>query len=130
MKEDFEFLERISYDMKARKAACMVLGVSEGADKNELKKAYRKASMKYHPDHNQGDADAAKKFVLVKCSYELLSQDRPCVQLLEEVSTWEGVPGDGKYNLDNPWGHFLWWREKFFDSEKKKNSNGKRSSCI
>ena len=130
MKDDLEFMERITRDLAAREAACQVLGVSEGADKGDLKKAYRKASMKYHPDHNQDDANAAKRFVLVKCAYELLTEDKPCPQLLEEINTWDGVPEDGKYKLDNPWGYFLWWREKFFGSEKEKRSNGKRSSCI
>jgi len=130
MKDDFEFMEKITRDLEARKAACKVLGVSEDADKKELKKAYRKASMKCHPDHNQGDADATKKFVLVNCAYELLAEDKPCPQLLEEINSWPGVPEDNKYRLDNPWGHFLWWREKFFGSDKKKGSNGKRSSCV
>ena len=130
MKDDLEFMERIIRDLAARKAACQVLGVSEGAGKEDLKKAYRKASMKYHPDHNQDDAEAAKRFVLVKCAYELLAEDKPCPQLLEEINTWDGVPEDDKYKLDNPWGHFLWWREKFFSSEKEKKSHGKRSSCI
>jgi hypothetical protein len=130
MKDDLEFMERITRDLAARKAACHVLGVSEGAGKEDLKKAYRKASMKYHPDHNQDDAEAIKKFLLVKCAYGLLVQEKPCPQLLEEINAWDGVPEDGKYKLDNPWGHFLWWREKFFSSEKKKRSNGKRSSCI
>jgi len=123
MKDDFEFMERITRDLEARKAACKVLGVFEDADKNDLKKAYRKASMKYHPDHNQDDADAAKKFVLVKCAYELLVEDKHCPQLLEEINTWEGVTENEKYNLDNPWGHFLWWREKFFRS-RKENDQG------
>ena len=56
MKEDFEFMERITRDLAARKAACRILGVSEDADKKDMKKAYRKASMKCHPDHNQ-DSD-------------------------------------------------------------------------
>jgi hypothetical protein len=129
MKDDFEFMERITADLEVRKAACKVLGVSEDADKKELKKAYRKASIKYHPDHSQDDTDAAKKFVLIKCAYELLAQDKPCPQLLEEINAWEGVPEDDKYKLDNPWGHFLWWRDKFFGSEKKKGQNRGRS-CI
>jgi len=130
MKDDSEFMERITRDSAARKAACKILEVSEDADKNDLKKAYRKASMKYHPNHNRDDTEATRRFVLAKCAYELLAQDKPCPQLLEEINTWEGVPEDGKYKLDNPWGHFLWWREKFFGSEKKKERNGRRSSCV
>ena len=129
MKDDSEFMERITRDLEARKAACKVLGVSEYANKKELKKAYRKGSLKYHPDHNQGNPDANKKFVLVKCAYELLAKDKPCLELLEEINAWEGIPGHDKYKLDNPWGHFLWWREKFFGSEEKKRRN-RGTSCI
>lgn len=129
MKEDFEFMEKITADLEARKAACRILGVSQDADSNVLKKAYRKASMRYHPDHNPDDADADKKFMLVKCAYELLAEDKPCPQLLEQINTWQGVPGDDKYKLDNPWGHFLWWREKFFPSRKQKKQGDNRS-CI
>jgi hypothetical protein len=130
MKDDAEFMERITRDLAARKAACQILGVSEDAGKENLKKAYRRASMKYHPDHNQDDAEAAKRFVLVKCAYELLAEDKPCPQLLEEINAWEGAPEDAKYRLDTPWGHFLWWREKFFGSEKQKESNDNRSFCV
>jgi hypothetical protein len=129
MKDDFEFMERINRDLEARKAACKILGVSEDADKDALKKAYRKASMKYHPDHNQDDLDAGKKFALINCAYELLAEDKPCPKLLEEINAWEGVPEDDEYKLDNPWGHFLWWREKFFGSEERKGQNRGRS-CI
>jgi len=127
MKDDFGFTERTSRILQARQAACKVLGVSEGANKNDLKKAYRKASLKYHPDHNPDDAKMAKKFILVKCSYELLAEGKPCPELLEEINTWQGVPEDDKYKLDNPWGHFLWWRDKFFGPEEKKKQNKGRA---
>jgi len=130
MKDDFEFMERIPRDLETRKAACKVLGVSEDADKKQLKKAYRRVAMKFHPDKNLDDPDATKKFVLIKCAYELLAEDKPCLQLLEEINSWLGVPEDDKYKLDNLWGHFLWWREKFFGSEKEERLNGKRSSCV
>ena len=124
-------LEKMNLDLQARHAACKILEVGENADRSELKKAYRRASLKYHPDHNQDDPDAGKKFILIKCAYELLLQDRSCPALLKEINSWCGFPENDKHKLDNPWGHFLWWREKYFDSEKsKKEPNGKRSSCI
>ena len=129
-KDDWDFMEKITLDLQTRHAACKILEVAESVSKKELKKAYRRASLKYHPDHNQEDPDANKKFILIKCAYELLAEDKPCQVLLEEIGSWSGVPENDKYRLDNPWGHFLWWRGKFFDSEKEKNSNGKRSSCI
>ena len=138
-RDDWDFMERITLDLQTRHAACKILEVAESVSKKELKKAYRRASLKYHPDHNQDDPDANKKFVLIKCAYGFLAQnescpelleDKPCQKLLEEISSWPGVPENDKYRLDNPWGHFLWWREKYFDSEKEKKPNGKRFSCI
>jgi len=129
-RDDWNFMEKITLDLQARHAACRILEVTEGVSKKELKKAYRRVSLNYHPDHNQDDPDANKKFVLIRCAYELLAEDKPCPELLEQINSWPGVPEDDKYRLDNPWGHFLWWREKYFDFGKEINSNGKRSSCI
>ncbi|MCD6174382.1 MAG: DnaJ domain-containing protein [Planctomycetes bacterium] len=129
-RDDWDFMERITLDLQTRHAACQILEVGESVSPDELKKAFRKASLKYHPDKNRGDPDANKKFILIKCAYELLAEDKPCQVLLEKIGSWPGVPDDDKYRLDNPWGHFLWWREKFFDSEKRKNPNGKHSSCV
>lgn len=52
-----------------------VLGVARNASDDEIKKAYRKLAMKYHPDRNQGDAakTAEEKFKEVKEAYEMLS---------------------------------------------------------
>ncbi len=50
-----------------------VLGVDKSVDENDLKKAYRKAAKKYHPDLNPGDAEAEKKFKEVNEAYEVLS---------------------------------------------------------
>ncbi|RDI44019.1 molecular chaperone DnaJ [Falsibacillus pallidus] len=52
-----------------------VLGLSKGANKDEIKKAYRKLSKKYHPDINK-EADAADKFKEIKEAYEVLSDDQ------------------------------------------------------
>ena len=49
-----------------------VLGVSRDADPQEMKKAYRKLAMEYHPDHNSGDA-AEAKFKEGSEAYEVLS---------------------------------------------------------
>ena len=53
-----------------------VLGVSKSADDQELKKAYRKLAMKYHPDRNPDDAEAEANFKEAKEAYEVLSDDQ------------------------------------------------------
>jgi len=50
-----------------------VLGVSKSADEKEIKKAYRKVAMKYHPDRNEGDKAAEEKFKEAAEAYEVLS---------------------------------------------------------
>ena len=50
-----------------------VLGVSKGAPADEIKKAYRKVAMQYHPDRNPGDKSAEEKFKEAAEAYEVLS---------------------------------------------------------
>lgn len=50
-----------------------LLGVNKGATQDEIKKAYRKLAIKYHPDKNQGDKDAEVKFKEISEAYEALS---------------------------------------------------------
>lgn len=49
-----------------------VLGIPRNADANEIKKAYRKLAMQYHPDKNPGDKQAEEKFKEVSEAYEVL----------------------------------------------------------
>jgi curved DNA-binding protein len=50
-----------------------VLGVQKIASEEEIKKAYRKLAMKYHPDHTKGDKSAEEKFKKISEAYAVLS---------------------------------------------------------
>ena len=52
-----------------------LLGVDRQASEGDLKKAYRKLAMKYHPDRNQGDAEAEAKFKEISQAYDILSDE-------------------------------------------------------
>ena len=50
-----------------------ILGVSKSADEREIKKAYKRLAMKFHPDRNQGDKESEAKFKEIKEAYEILT---------------------------------------------------------
>lgn len=52
-----------------------ILGVSKTATADEIKKAYRKVAMQYHPDRNPGDKAAEEKFKEAAEAYEILSNE-------------------------------------------------------
>ena len=68
-----------------------VLGVSKDADAKEIKKAYRKLAMKYHPDKNPGNKEAEEKFKEINEAYEVLSDE-------EKRSTYDRFGHDGLNN--------------------------------
>ncbi len=50
-----------------------VLGVSKDASERDIKKAYKRLAMKYHPDRTQGDKELEEKFKEVQEAYEVLT---------------------------------------------------------
>lgn len=53
-----------------------VLGVGKSADEREIKKAYKKLAMKYHPDRTQGDKALEEKFKEIQEAYEILTNSQ------------------------------------------------------
>ncbi len=61
--------------MAAKRDYYEVLGVNKNASKDEIKSAFRKLAMKYHPDKTKGDKELEEKFKEIAEAYEVLSDD-------------------------------------------------------
>lgn len=77
-----------------------VLGVDKNATADELKKAYRKLALKYHPDRNPGDKEAEEKFKEAAEAYDVLSNPdkRSKYDQFGHSMGPEGFPGGGAYS--------------------------------
>jgi len=53
-----------------------ILEITRSADSGEIKKAYRKLALQYHPDRNQGDKEAEEKFKAINEAYQVLSDEQ------------------------------------------------------
>ena len=73
-----------------------VLGVSKSATPEELKKAYRKLALQYHPDRNPGDKEAEEKFKEAAEAYEVLSN--PEKRQRYDQFGFAGMSGAGGYS--------------------------------
>jgi molecular chaperone DnaJ len=85
-----------------------VLGVSKNADESEIKKAYRKLAIKYHPDKNPDDASAEDKFKEAAEAYEVLSNSEKRAQY--DRFGHAGMGGQGGFgggmNMDDIFSQF------------------------
>ncbi|MGW8249447.1 MAG: DnaJ C-terminal domain-containing protein [Anaerolineales bacterium] len=76
-----------------------ILGVDRKAKEDEIKRAYRKLALKFHPDHNPGDKQAEDKFKEINEAYQVLSDPQKRSrydQLGESYNSWQqrgGAPG-------------------------------------
>jgi len=76
-----------------------ILGVSRNASPDDIRKAYRKLAMQYHPDRNPGDKKAEERFKEINEAYQVLSDAQKRAhydRLGSEYSNWQrrGAPGD------------------------------------
>ena len=79
-----------------------VLGVQRNVDKADLKKAYRKLAMKYHPDRNPDDADAQEHFKEAQEAYDVLKdeQKRSAYDQYGHAATGPGARGPAGFDGD------------------------------
>ena len=79
-----------------------ILGVSRGASADEIKKAYRALTRKYHPDANPGDKEAEAKYKEINEANEVLSDPKKRAQY-DQFGYVGDVPPDGGFG--GPGGH-------------------------
>ena len=74
-----------------------ILGVDRKASQDDIKKAYRKLAMKYHPDQNKDDPSAEEKFKEISLAYDALKDDqkRTAYDRFGEAAFQGGGPGGG-----------------------------------
>ena len=82
-----------------------VLGVGRSASDQEIKSAYRKLAVKYHPDKNQGDSAAEEKFKEAAEAYSVLSdqQKRATLRPVRPQQRWNGFRRFRSGNLQRIW---------------------------
>ena len=69
-----------------------ILGISKNATAEEIKKAYRKLAIQYHPDKNPGDKSAEEKFKEIAESYAILSDPDKRALVFQVVTATEPSP--------------------------------------
>jgi molecular chaperone DnaJ len=74
-----------------------VLGVARDAGEDDLKKTYRKLAMQWHPDRNQGNAEAEAKFKELNEAYDVLkdAEKRAAYDRFGHAAFEQGGPGGG-----------------------------------
>jgi len=80
----------------AKKDYYEALGLEKGASGDDIKKAFRKSALKYHPDKNQGNKDAEEKFKEINEAYQVLS-DPQKKSNYDQYGTAEGAGGFGGF---------------------------------
>lgn len=82
-----------------------VLGVDKNADENTIKKAYRKLSLKYHPDKNPNNKEEAEEiFKKVSCAYGVLSDAKKRQDY--DMYGKDGLQGGGGHHQNNNHNNF------------------------
>lgn len=102
-----------------------ILEVKKDATEQEIKKSYRKLSLKWHPDKNQGSKEAEEKFKEISKAYQILSDPgtRNIYDIYGEEFESLGSSGDTSSNTDEI-------RREFAEAERKKEELRKQMLTV
>jgi len=81
-----------------------ILGVEKKASQEQIKMAYRKLAIKYHPDKNSGDKEAENRFKQINEAYEVLGDPQKRKKYDELGANWNHFQGQGGSSYGNPFG--------------------------
>ena len=118
----------------AKKDYYEVLGVPRGASKDDIKKAYRKLAIKYHPDKNPGDKSAEDRFKEATEAYEILADEKKR-QAYDQFgfAGVEGMSGGAQdysgvfHDFEDIFGDFSGFFDSFFGRGGRKRSSSRSS---
>ncbi|WP_407428130.1 J domain-containing protein [Treponema sp.] len=81
-----------------------VLGIQKTATQSEIKSAYRKLAVKYHPDKNPGDKAAEEKFKKITAAYDVLSDETK----RRQYDSYRNTSDYASHTSSNPYGNYGW----------------------
>jgi len=92
-----------------------ILGLDKNASENDIKKAYKKLALKYHPDRNPGNKEAEEKFKEISGAYAVLS-DPQKKQQYDMYGTIDGMdPNGAGFNFEDLFKHMSGFNDMFED---------------
>jgi len=96
-----------------------ILGIDSNASEDDIKKAFRKLALQYHPDRNSDDEDAEKKFIAITEAYNIIESEGFGYYGVLGLSSGSDV-GDAERAYNRIYGDII-EDPKFSDEEREQN---------
>jgi len=100
------------------KKARDILGVSNNAAMPEIRRAFRLACRRTHPDAAGNDPKAVRRFRLI-CSARRFLENNETSDELDSYELADQASGDQPDKQDNPWSYWCWWRETYLGDNQE-----------
>ena len=100
-----------------------VLGVSPDATDEEIKKAYRTLTKKYHPDLNPGNAEAEKKYSEINAAYDAIQKGTATSSSAQGQYSY----GGGSQGPSYSWGNWGAWQQQYWQQTEQSDQDYERT---